>query len=261
MDVKIETITPSIAHTYLQKNTKNRPIRKAHVEFLKDEIESGRWQPNGAAIVFGKKALLDGQHRLLAIQAANRAVKSLVVREVPDEYFSTIDINSPRRPADMLSILGDKKSYLLAPAIVWCIRYKEGDLLGARRRVSATRVEQFLSVNQGIRRSLELCSKNRLVSVPVAAACHYIFHKKDATLADLFIDCLINGGGKPTDPFFQFRERMIENAASKAKLHARYQMAMMIQAWNAARGDKKASVPDSLRSTGFMKSAEQPAAV
>ncbi len=243
MKATIEVITPSMADEYLKLNTQNRSVRRGLVSFLKDEILDGRWQPNGATIVFSKDRLLDGQHRLLAVVAAKKPIRSLVVHGVPSEYFSTIDIGTPRRPADVLQMKGEKNVSKLAGAVMWVLRYHDGIML-AGKRMSATRVEQFLDSNRTIRKSLEICLDIKLMNVSVAAACHFMFHKKDETLADLFINGIKTGFTRSDgDPFFGFRERMIENQASAAKLHPVYVMALMIKAWNLMRKKDKLEEP------------------
>jgi hypothetical protein len=233
MNVKIETITPSIAESYLKKNTRNRKIREPHVYFLRDEISEGRWTPNGATIVFGNKQLLDGQHRLLAVMAAKKAIKSLVVHGVPDEFFSTIDMGAPRRPADTLLIKGETNTGKLSAAIMWVIRYKNNM---QRKKSSATLVEKFLETNGGIRKSVELCNKIKLMSGPVAAAGHYLFSQKNEALASKLLSGIADGVGLDRgDPIYLLRERLVENFASKAKLHAVHQFALLVSTWNALR--------------------------
>lgn len=238
MKTAIEVITPSVAETYLGQNHSNRKIRPAHVLFLRDEILEGRWQSNGATIVFGEEGrLLDGQHRLLAVKAANKPIRTLVVHGVPNAFFSTIDMGAPRKPADTLKIMGESDTGLLASTIMWILRYKKGEAGSfTRTKTSATIVEKFLESNSKVRRSVEMCVRMKIMSSPVAAACHYLFAQKDHDLADKFLRGVREGAEiDRDDPIFLFRERMIENLASKAKLHAQYQMALMIKAWNSLR--------------------------
>lgn len=243
MQTVVETITPTMAENYLKLNTGNRPIRTGLVKFLREEIADGRWAMNGEPIIFSSDRLLDGQHRLLAIKASGKSVRSLVVRGVKNQDFSTIDMGTPRRPADVLTMKGEKSAFFLAPACAWVLRYKDGVLL-THKRTSSTRIEQFLESNGRIRQSLELCRGVKLVPVPVSTAAHFLFHKKDDTLADLFIDGLRNGfKNDDRDPFFAFRERMIENQTSTSKLHAIYIFALMVKAWNLARGHDKLAAP------------------
>ena len=66
--VSIETIDPETAAKWLKCNTRNRPVRRGHVNFIAREISSGLWQLNGQTIVVSDtEDVLDGQHRLHAV--------------------------------------------------------------------------------------------------------------------------------------------------------------------------------------------------
>lgn len=250
MKCVIETITPSVAETYLKENKNNRKVRINHIYFLRDEILGGRWAPNGATIVFSRNRLLDGQHRLLAVVAAKKPIKSLVVTDVPDDYFSTIDTGTARRAVDVLRTRGEPHAALLSPAVMILIRYKDGNIL-TKQKISTTRIEQFLETNGAVRASAKLCESIKLMNRPAAVAGHYLFRKKDEAMADLFIDGIRNGFPKSAnDPFFDFRERMIENKSSAAKLPPTYQLAMMIKAWNLVRKNEKSIAPVAYTASG-----------
>lgn len=111
MNVKIETITPEIAESYLKRNTNNyRSIDSWTVKMYADDMAAGRWQFNGESIRFSKSGeLIDGQHRLKAIVKAKVPVKMLVVRDVDDEV-SIYDVGKGRTSAQILSANEIEKS-------------------------------------------------------------------------------------------------------------------------------------------------------
>ena len=93
---KVETITPEIAKTMLGENVNNRRISRDNVNLFAREIRNGEWRFNGEAIKFGKDGrLLDGQHRLLAVIAADKPLTTLVIRGLEDETQQTMDSGKP----------------------------------------------------------------------------------------------------------------------------------------------------------------------
>ena len=112
---KVETITPEIAKTMLGENVNNRRISRDNVNLFAREIRNGEWRFNGEAIKFGKDGrLLDGQHRLLAVIAADKPLTTLVIRGLEDETQQTMDSGKTRTLGDVLTLRGEKKSTQLA---------------------------------------------------------------------------------------------------------------------------------------------------
>jgi len=114
----IEKITPKLADKYLRINTKNRSISKAQLGFLIREIENGNWLLNGSPIVFGTSGkLLDGQHRLTAISKTGETQEMLVVREVEDAVFVTLDSGRGRSGKDAFQVSGILYASVMAVAV------------------------------------------------------------------------------------------------------------------------------------------------
>jgi len=104
-----EFISPEKARQYLETNTNNRNLNAQHVRVLANEILEGRWQVTHQGIAFSESGeLIDGQHRLNAVIAANRAVGMMVSRDVPsnanDMYM--IDMGRKRSVSDVLQMAG-----------------------------------------------------------------------------------------------------------------------------------------------------------
>lgn len=112
---KVETITPDIAKTMLGENVNNRRISRDNVNMFAREMRNGEWRFNGEAIKFGKDGcLLDGQHRLLAVIAADKPLTTLVIRGLEDETQQTMDSGKTRTLGDVLTLRGEKNSTQLA---------------------------------------------------------------------------------------------------------------------------------------------------
>lgn len=103
----IEQITPEIAKEYLKSNNVNRKQNERYIEFYARIMKEGKWLLNGESIVFDNKGnLLDGQHRLMAVIKADVTIQSIVVRNVDNEAFKTIDQGKARSASDTFSIKG-----------------------------------------------------------------------------------------------------------------------------------------------------------
>lgn len=68
MKTAIVVVTPKMARDWLKANSKNRPIRNAHVETLRASFARGEYVMTHQGIAFADDGeLIDGQHRLSAI--------------------------------------------------------------------------------------------------------------------------------------------------------------------------------------------------
>jgi len=116
-NARIETITPDKAKAY-SANNNNRSINKMNLAFLKSEILAGNYQMNGQTIVISTSGkLLDGQHRLTAVVETGLPIESIVVNNVDEDTFVTMDTGKPRGGSDALDIHGVQNSKHIASAI------------------------------------------------------------------------------------------------------------------------------------------------
>lgn len=115
MKTTLQTVSPQKASKWLKEaNTTNRVIRIAHVNRIKTAILSGKWIVTHQGIAFADDgSLIDGQHRLMAIEAAGRPVEIMVTTGVPKFHngdvnlhtMDVIDCGKPRTTADQLHLL------------------------------------------------------------------------------------------------------------------------------------------------------------
>ena len=92
----VEVITPAVAAEYLRLyNQGNRKPNKAQVAYYAKMMNEGEWELNGESIKFSGSGetlrLLDGQHRLMACVEANVPFETLVVRDIEEKTFDTLD--------------------------------------------------------------------------------------------------------------------------------------------------------------------------
>jgi hypothetical protein len=115
--VRWELIEPKYAAAILKdwNYGDNRRLREGHVAFLQRQLLGGHWLPNGETLIFDTtKHLLDGQHRLSAIVQARKSAWCLVVRGVPTEAYTTLDIGNNRSVGSTLGNMGYKNANVLA---------------------------------------------------------------------------------------------------------------------------------------------------
>ena len=102
---QVEEITPEYAAQLLELNDHNRKISNSNILTISGAIERGEWEVNGQPIIVDKEGrLMDGQHRLMAVQRTNKPILSVVVKGVEPEVFTTIDTGKVRKGGDTLSI-------------------------------------------------------------------------------------------------------------------------------------------------------------
>lgn len=81
---RVETVTPQQAAIWLSKNPNNRKSSPSRVDRLTQDMLNGTFVLNGESIILDDTgALMDGQHRLMAIIASGTDQKMVVVRGIP----------------------------------------------------------------------------------------------------------------------------------------------------------------------------------
>jgi alkylhydroperoxidase/carboxymuconolactone decarboxylase family protein YurZ len=98
-------VSPEQALVWLDKNTRNRKLRKWNVIALSEAIKRGEWITTHQGIAFCESGrLLDGQHRLHAIVMAETTVRMLVVTGIDDAAFQVIDRGLMRTYSDVTKL-------------------------------------------------------------------------------------------------------------------------------------------------------------
>lgn len=150
----IEAITPELAQRYLELNSRQqRKIRRHKVAEYADDMRNGLWELNGAAIVideFGN--LIDGQHRLSAVVESGTTQQFVVVRNVREDAYRTIDQGMKRSLADAsnfntveCAIGKAMASFEYAPSIQAALR--------SRNATNAAAIE-YMNANAGLVKTL-----------------------------------------------------------------------------------------------------------
>lgn len=240
--MRIEIITPERAAEDLKRNTHNRPMNPGHVNKLADEMTQGNWRLNGEPVIYAQDGrVLDGQHRLMACLKAEIPFQTTVVYGVDESVFPTIDVGLRRTGSHTLAMLGEKQPARLAAALRYVDRYLKGET-DVKKRLGNSELQEALSKHPGVRESLGYCTENytQLMPISLLAALHYLFALRNKPKADDFVYRLVCGLGIDQDsPIYLLRERLVQNAASKARVSEDYLAALTIKAYNSfASGER-----------------------
>lgn len=105
----IETISPGVAKSYLEKNKCNRSMSRLHKDKLSRAMQAGEFRTTHQGIAFDVNGdLVDGQHRLTAVVDSGKTVTMLVTRGLPMEAKPLVDNQIRTRSIfDGLSMAGD----------------------------------------------------------------------------------------------------------------------------------------------------------
>jgi len=260
---KTEMITPEMARGMLASQGLNRRLDKFHVRRLAEDIIEGRWIPNGDTLKTDPDGTVwDGQHRLAAIIAADRAVEMDVAYDVPRAAQTVTDTNKPRSAGDALALLGYENSVRLAAVLRWVAIYERsepGQMIGGGlgHIISHGALLEVLDRHPGVKKSIDLITVNRkdlrpLLPEATAAFVHYMAGRSSKPKADEFIDSLATGIGLTKgSPVRHLRRVLTSNASAQRKLHRYHVYALTAKAWLAFEVGKEMGQLKWLDSEGF----------
>lgn len=98
-------VTPDIAVTWLERNTRNRALRGDVVTRYANDMRAGKWMVTGDAIAFDKHgAIVNGQHRLWAVFESGMTVRMLVVFDLEPEVVRVLDDHLKRKLTDIMHV-------------------------------------------------------------------------------------------------------------------------------------------------------------
>lgn len=245
---EVVKITPETASQWLKANSRNRPVRRRHVEFLAGEMTRGEWQVNGQAIVISdNEEVLDGQHRLMAIIESGETVRTLVVYGIKPDAFKTIDTGAARTGKDALALEYPDTTISMVQAIgvavPWCMRLESG-FLKRRARISNTQTLEYVRKHETLWHCAEYVLSLPIDAAPLSRGCgtalYEVFQRKDEEKAETFIRALFTGELlSKVDPEYVLRQRLIRDAQRLSKYPQDIKMRMCVKAWNWRRRGMK----------------------
>lgn len=216
-------ITPRQAREWLNNNIdNNRPVRSTRVNMLVALMKRGLWIANGETVIISNTGkLVDGQHRLLAIEASQEPQWTAVAFGVPETAYATIDKGVSRTTGDTLSALSVKNASAIGGIVRRLCASEMGNPNSGRLRVTehdvVERTLAELHKFESIFAVLSTKSTERVFgrtrSWPGAA--YYIMQRSRPDKFGHFFDALITGGGLPAgSPTLLLRDRLMAATAT-----------------------------------------------
>jgi len=236
-------LTPALARVLLGRNPSNRTIKEYLVDTFARDIEHGRWEANGEAVIVSNCGhLIDGQHRCLAVLRADRAIKVTLVIGPDYEARKSTNQGSAKTLGDYLSMDGHKQSTQLGAATGFIIQHRTRGQIWTSGKPTKSECMAFIAEHEDIEKSVQFVNKKGADAYggrSMLAFCHWTIwdHTKDRAAADAFINKLVNGEGLlAKDPILYCRNRLI---SERGRLRANDRAELLFRTWNAHRGAKE----------------------
>src|SRR5215471_17502261 len=232
MDIRcgIEEITPDRARQLLDINHRNRQLSQPAVNRLVEIIHRNEWMEDSTdAIGIDRDGgVVNGQHRLQAVIAANAPIRALIVYGVRPEVIKVIDQGRGRTLAQYLAMDGRyEQPTILAGALEWVYRIQHGyeRTMVQEAKPTVPQLLELLSEHPNLPLSIGYAVPvwdSLRVERKMLTAYHYAFATANSEAADEFFDQLSNGEQlSQGDPVLVLRERIVQNNAQPHDRHAR----------------------------------------
>lgn len=254
MQVKEVTIGPAEAKAMLGQSSgfTNRHVSKERVRNYAHDMKDGKWVRNGETIIVDEEgAVIDGQHRLHAIVAADVSIPMLVAYGVQRSHAKTIDQGASRTVYNGLQMSGWKNSSAII-ATVRSLRDLRAGVdpecdTGKRHNPdnnlsTVAEVESFLLKDAfGIGEFLGLMptEARKAISLAELAAATYEFSLLESQTEAIEWATGFAGGCPPNDPRHLARERLIADRIAAPSLRYRNvastrkrRLSILVMSWN-----------------------------
>lgn len=174
-------------------NNINRNVQKASVLKEARDMTNGRWITTHEGIAFDWNGeAMDGQHRLLAIKESGLAQELLVVRGLDPAGRMVVNTGRPRRPADILKLLGREGVTTNNVAVVRQI------MNGLNRRATIPEIVDAWDIHNGAAKTaIAMFPSNlkRIGIAPVYGVMAVASYTQDLQKLQEFADVLYTGRG------------------------------------------------------------------
>lgn len=243
---QLEHITPQMAAALLERNLRNRHVRKGLVRQYADDMLEGRWHLTGEPIIFNEDGRLDnGQHRLQACVLSGVDFDAFVVYGVSEEAQKYMDSGAKRGAHDALALNGiDLDTKNIAAVARGILQFENGG------RPSQAEIVDFSEAN--ILKLAQVTSSARAVRnkisgrVATYGVAGWYLTSINTAQAAVFFAAMENGEGlKGGDSRLVLRNYIIKNGTVARNADAstlRGEVALIFKAWNAWREGREVSV-------------------
>lgn len=250
----IETITPRIAEEYLRFAGINRSISEPAVVRYATAMEKGQWSLAQPIIFDQYGKLIDGQHRLAAVVRSGIPQRFNVLRGI--DAIRHMDAGRPRRPADVLHMMGYKNAPHLA-AITRAVMFKEANpTVAPIAQGSTTATVTIDDVVERVEADPELITVTRLITGPyksfsrmlksAATAGWFIYTLRkqmqdNELLGDFMAEIMGDIPSKDSSPAAVLYRTLNNARSNQRRLSKAERAAFLVKAWNAYYENREVS--------------------
>jgi len=192
---QIVTVTPQIAEAWLSRNTTNRTISRQQVIQYAADMESGRWQFTGQAIIFDRNGnLRDGQHRLMAQVRVGVTMDWAVFTGTDPAAQDVIDIGRVRTVANQLQLHGHKDGNFIGSIARLDLIYN-GNLYPSKPAVLAHSTANLADLEAASLISKRISNALKSGSTSSFGVAYFHMAAINQEMADEFSKALMDGAG------------------------------------------------------------------
>jgi hypothetical protein len=235
----VVTLTPKLAAEWLATRGQQRDVIPNVVKKYTSQMKQALWVFNAEPVMFDEHgALIDGQHRCLAVISSGVTIEVLVVRGLSTNAFQSLNQGRVRDGGCVLSIMGVSNSRLIATMLNVIYRIQNGTE-STRGAVPNTMIEKLWGEYPEIQNAASLIVGNKFLRRHFP--CGWLgalwvlgSRKHGEDITNRFFHQLITGVNlTPTSPVLLLRERAISWYSSKGIVSEQEKAALIIKAWNA----------------------------
>jgi hypothetical protein len=228
-DIMVRWITPEIAAKFIEfvDQSKQRRKRPRKIDQLTRILTEGYFLFNGDTLRFSSTGrLIDGQNRCYACIQSGVPFLAIIVQELSDDAFGTIDQGKPRTFRDLLKYMGIPNAAAFAPVVAHILDYENGVALGGggerKTTISNDQRQAVMERHPGIGKSVKVILANKEKSTSITnrrssiIAAYYFASQSNPVLADSFVTGLLKGSNLSGDsPILALRNRLISSMQGK----------------------------------------------
>lgn len=247
MKTKIEVINKERAAHYLTLNRNNRPINTKRVIQYVTEMKSGKWKEGtGEGLKISKEGfLIDGQHRLTAIVAADVSIQMLVVYDLEQDIFDVLDTGRNRGANDVFALKDIPSSNRIVSVLKEYRAFKMGKFykitaLDNNANTNAALLEAYFLTPEKYQENSRAAGRyyasfNGLLSATNIGSFLLLFSEKNPAAAEDFFDQLCGKTLTVSPAIESLKSFLLKDKLALRKSSTKLKYAVIIKAWNFYR--------------------------
>lgn len=245
MDFSLVEVSPALSAKWLRDHNQSNPrTASASVvkRYAKDMID-GRWGMDPNPICFGPNdELLNGQHRLLAVEESGTTQKFWVARDCPAD--SVFDIGKTRSTGDILQSHGVPSARKVGATVAAYMNSDNGRTVNKSHTVSSQRLYEVYAQDPMLFHSASIMPY--VHSHGGCCAAYYLILKAGFRADDVraFASMLASGEGFKGDPTYGLYHRL-KDKERKWPSQVTY---LVLECWNRVQSRKgwvRVTLPES----------------